>query len=311
MRGEGRAARSCYTATERGLRVGQPLLWEVAMAQADQVRVGLAEDDLEKVERLAELCRARDGLELPLNLATPRQAELCNQLVCYREGELVGVVTLFGSAEVEISGMVHPDHRRRGVGTALLNAALEECRRREASDVLLICEQSSAAGVAFATAAGGRLRFCEYRMELDLASRAPLERRHPELVLQKAGPADAAELISITARSFDDPADLVQGRIERWLEQPNQHFYLGVLRAEHPNLGAEPIGALRVIFEDQWSAIYTYGRQLLAETVERLLAEGRSQISLEVETENRNALALYQSCGFRETTVYGYYEGLM
>ena len=32
-----------------------------------------------------------------------------------------------------------------------------------------------------------------------------------------------------------------------------------------------------------------------------------SNLMLEVATENRNALGLYQSCGFKETTVYDYF----
>jgi ribosomal protein S18 acetylase RimI-like enzyme len=41
--------------------------------------------------------------------------------------------------------------------------------------------------------------------------------------------------------------------------------------------------------------------------VHALRAAGHQHIALEVVTENSRALALYHSCGFRETNEYGYY----
>ena len=38
-----------------------------------------------------------------------------------------------------------------------------------------------------------------------------------------------------------------------------------------------------------------------------MLAEGHTRFELDVETENNQALSLYQSCGFHETDVYDYY----
>ena len=50
-----------------------------------------------------------------------------------------------------------------------------------------------------------------------------------------------------------------------------------------------------------------YGRQLLAQTVQEILAAGQPHIVLEVAPENGHALSLYRSCGFKETHIYDYY----
>jgi ribosomal protein S18 acetylase RimI-like enzyme len=42
--------------------------------------------------------------------------------------------------------------------------------------------------------------------------------------------------------------------------------------------------------------------------VARLLTERHKLITLEVETENENALSLYKNVGFEVTTVYDYYR---
>jgi len=49
------------------------------------------------------------------------------------------------------------------------------------------------------------------------------------------------------------------------------------------------------------------GRALLLGTIARLRAEGHRHFSLDVVTDNHNALGLYTSSGFREASVYDYY----
>jgi ribosomal protein S18 acetylase RimI-like enzyme len=51
-----------------------------------------------------------------------------------------------------------------------------------------------------------------------------------------------------------------------------------------------------------------YGRQMLAHTIQEILKRGRHNIWLEVVTDNKRALSLYQSCGFKETGGYDYYR---
>ena len=51
-----------------------------------------------------------------------------------------------------------------------------------------------------------------------------------------------------------------------------------------------------------------YGRQLLAATMQLMLAEGQKHFALDVATDNMRALTLYASCGFRETEAYDYHD---
>ena len=48
------------------------------------------------------------------------------------------------------------------------------------------------------------------------------------------------------------------------------------------------------------------GGQLLRESV-KIAADKKGEVSLCVEAENKNALHLYESCGFREATEYRYF----
>ncbi|MBO9597784.1 MAG: GNAT family N-acetyltransferase, partial [Cohnella sp.] len=51
-----------------------------------------------------------------------------------------------------------------------------------------------------------------------------------------------------------------------------------------------------------------YGRAILLRAVHRLKEANAGNIMLQVAVDNINALGLYQSCGFEETSTMDYYE---
>jgi ribosomal protein S18 acetylase RimI-like enzyme len=115
----------------------------------------------------------------------------------------------------------------------------------------------------------------------------------------------------ITAEAFGMADDEVDWYSLHALENPARRYYLATL-------SNVVIGKLDVSLGEQSAFIYGFavlpeyrgrghGRQILARTIQELLAQGRERIALEVATQNRHALSLYQSCGFRETGSYDYY----
>src|SRR5439155_3973776 len=127
---------------------------------------GLADVDRAAVAHLAALCNQREGLDLPFNLegAGPGHGQAVNQVLYYRDGELIGFVSLEGGPPIEVCGMVHPEHRRKGIGRALLAVAKVACRRRGLPSLLLVCDEAARSGRAFVAAVGAQYRFSEYRM---------------------------------------------------------------------------------------------------------------------------------------------------
>ena len=272
----------------------------------------LSEDDRAAVVRLAELCNRYEGLDLALNFQPSPADDTTDQFLYYDRGALVGFVSLYGDLEIEVCGMVHPERRRRGIGRALLGAAQAECRRRGLTSFLLVCEEASSSGKAFVAAVGAQYRYSEYRMELDAARINRPAARDERFRLRRAGPEDLELLSHLTAASFGDPVEEVRRHFAQRFQEPNQRFYIAALQDE-------PVGSLRLAQFDRCVYINAvgvppayrgrgYGRRMLVETIDMLVAEGWEQIMIEVVTENRNALSLYRSCGFKETTTYGFYE---
>jgi GNAT superfamily N-acetyltransferase len=87
----------------------------------DVVRIDGANERFNKeAAEFMDLCNRHEGLRLPLMLGEPAR-----QFGYYAGGELIGYFELVatGGPVMEGSGMVHPDHRRGGIGRALIEAA--------------------------------------------------------------------------------------------------------------------------------------------------------------------------------------------
>jgi ribosomal protein S18 acetylase RimI-like enzyme len=276
----------------------------------------LEPSDLGEIRALEARCNQADGLNLKLNwdLIQARSPEVTCDFFAYAGDDLIGYVALDGDGdELELTGMVHPRHRRQGIALALVAAALEECRRRGIAQVLLVSERASASGRAFATPIGGRFSFAEYHMELDATPfpAAPAS----EIQLRRAERADIRQLAEVQARCFAEPGaatEELEQSMTRRFDDPGSRYYFAFVRDEL-------VGQIGVLFEADQLYIRGvgilpehrrrgYGRQMLAATVAAMIAEGQTHFSLDVATDNERALGIYQSCGFHETNVYEYYE---
>lgn len=268
---------------------------------------GLAGQALADARGLAAVCNQYEGLDLPLNLDAAGY-----QFLHYADGRLVGILTLQVNGEIEVCLAVDPGHRRRGVGRGLLAAAGEACRQQGASSVLLVCEEASRSGMAFVEAVGARYRSSEYRMKLDVDASPGTPPSQSTIRLRQADAGDVQVVAQIIAIAFGRSEDIERRRVGRDIQKPTHRFYIA-------HLNDEPVGGLGVVAHGDrvWIVAFGvlpefrgrgYGRQMLAATAGMLRAEHWKEILIEVATDNRNALSLYQSCGFRETTCYGYYQ---
>src|SRR5260370_39047815 len=132
---------------------------------------GVTQTELAEVKLLASRCKAYEGLDLKLNwsILEKRPSDQTSDFLYYEDGTPVGFLPLFSfnSTEAEISGMVHPDFRRKGIFTALYQEVRAECQRRGLSKILLIVGQASQSGQAFACSLGTSYDHSEYKMVLE------------------------------------------------------------------------------------------------------------------------------------------------
>ena len=272
----------------------------------------LSADALAAAGALRDLCNRADGLDLKVEVESAPwdRGSGPNRFLYYLDGALVGFAGLDEGGDIEVCGMVYPAYRRRGIGRALLDAARSEARARGKSSILLIGEDASPGARALAASVDAPREFAEHHMELP--GPGPEPPAAPQVTLRRATLDDIDALTEITAAAFGDPEDFVRSRITADLPDPNQRFYVGWFESR-------PVGSLKVYTNGPGAGIYAFGvrpeyrgqglgRAILTATIRLLQAEGRTPMTLEVETENTPAVNLYRSCGFQTTTTYGYYR---
>lgn len=276
----------------------------------------LSEAEFAEVAELARICDAYEDLHgrLSVEQSRTRSGDETNDFLYYEDERLVGVLSLseHGRQERELTGMVHPDYRRRGISTALLDAVREEGKRRGVERLVIVCERFSHSGRAFIDAVGAEYDSSEHHMRLeDFQERGTFPER---LQLVRAMREDAGIIARITAASFGDTEERIKPHIAKDMLAPNREYYIA-------KLGEEPVGSFNLYLTSSTTGIYAFGvppqyrrrgfgRQMLELIIKQLRVDkARSQkaITLEVDTNNTSAIALYQSCGFRPVTTYGYY----
>lgn len=270
----------------------------------------LSENELRDVRVLAAQCNALEGLSLKLNLAPGSPGAPPTKFLYYAAGRLVGYAALFpATMEAELCGMVHPQYRRRGIGRALLDAATTACQRDCIVHLLLVCEESSRSGQGFVQAIRATRDFAELHLEMDAddVRPPPLAR----LGIREADIRDASSIARVVASAFGGDEERVRSRMEAELREAGSRHFVGLL-------GGQIIGSLKVYLGAGNAGIYAfgvlpeyrnsgYGRELLSGVIERMRAEGRARVYLEVDLDNDRARHLYRSVGFDEITTYVYY----
>ncbi|HKF35444.1 MAG TPA: GNAT family N-acetyltransferase [Ktedonobacteraceae bacterium] len=267
--------------------------------------------EVAEIERLIAVCDAYEGLHMRLGLdeLRKRSGDEARDLLYYEDGALVGYLGVDGwGKEREMTGMVHPGYRRRGIFSRLFAAAKAEYQRLGVHKLILVCEQSTASGQAFVKTTGAQREYAEHEMVLGTFK----ERRifHEGLQMRQADSGDLDAIASILAADSGN-VEAEKQWIGKLLEDPSRRFYLATLHGK-------PLGCLRLDDMGDQVGIYAfeirmgyrglgYGRQMLEEAIRITRAETQKRIMLDVETNNTNAIGLYRSCGFEVKTTYDYY----
>jgi ribosomal protein S18 acetylase RimI-like enzyme len=275
---------------------------------------GLAPEDLRAIEQLAETCVAADGGRLKLEWRTlsSRASDEVNDFVWNLPEGLVGFLGVYGfrSDQVELCGMVHPAHRRRGIFSRLFQAASAELEGRGVQKALLVVDRLYQGGAGFAGYVGGSIEHSEHRMVLrrEPAPFVP----DPLVKLRLAEMSDVGFIVDCLAEAFDLPIE----QLDREAIEALAKRFQGTVVIERGN---ERVGTIRVERGQDSADVYGFavtsanrgrgiGRQALSTIVGELAAEGIARVGLEVSSTNDSALVLYVSCGFDVTGTEDYYE---
>jgi ribosomal protein S18 acetylase RimI-like enzyme len=270
---------------------------------------GLTDTALEAIAGLERRVVATDGGRLKLEWGTLRRrpADAVRDLLCWEGDHLVGFLGIYGHQwdHLEVTGMVDPAVRRRGIGRALFDAALPLCRAAQKDRLLLVVPRVSPGGGELARGYGMTYEHSEHALRLGA---------RPE-------PAAACSDLSLRPSNEDDIPALADMYTEAFGHAPSNLGEM-VTRESRPLIisrDEQPIGTIAAVREGRRGAIYGFivvpplrghgiGREVLARVCRDLFDSGMSHVEVEVEVENDNALGLYTSTGFRLAATDDYYE---
>jgi len=275
----------------------------------------LSPAELRALSELERLCVEHDGCRLKLEFPTlkARRGNRPSDFTWWEEGDLVGFAGVYQwrREEAEVTGMVHPDHRRQGIFGHLVGEAMAELHRRAAARVLLVTDRGSEGGQGFVRSIGAVYEHSEHRMVQTHppAGIAP----DPLLRVRPAGlPGDATFIAGALAAAFGTPApDVVLDEgwdgSDRYLVVERDGELVGTLRVsrqEDRGVSSAGIYGFGIVPERQGRGI---GRRVLADVVTSLRDEGVERITLEVAVNNDAALKVYESCGFERVGTDDYF----
>jgi ribosomal protein S18 acetylase RimI-like enzyme len=267
---------------------------------------GLTPAALQAVAELERQVVEADGgrLKLEWDNLRNRSGDRAEDVLWWEDDRLLGFLGIYTFGESpELAGMVAPDARGRGIGSALLDAAVSLCRERGERLPLLVVPRQSAAGKRLALRRGGTLDHSEHHLVLlGEPSTGP---HRPEISLRPATGPDAPLVVSLLERGFgwSGPDDLGD-RLKRTALVELRGAVVGTLFLERNDDEEASIFGFVIEPSLQGRGI---GRAALRQACDQLRAAGARRISLDVDVANDAALGLYTSIGFTSVTTEDYY----
>jgi ribosomal protein S18 acetylase RimI-like enzyme len=196
----------------------------------------------------------------------------------------------------------------------LFEAARASFKQASGEQIFAVCEDGSASGRIFLRMLAAQRAFSEHRMVWRGAPPAPpasAQSQAGAISVERARPADYQPLAAALARAFDHTEERLLADLTSASAVATEQVYVA-------RRAGAIIGGFRLSLMPDSTGIYAFGidrsyqrqgwgRLMLAQACALATAQGAARVSLEVDTDNAPAIALYRASGFEIITTYGYY----
>lgn len=268
-----------------------------------------------EVRVLEALCKEADGLKGKVSLDSSLNIKgLKGYFLAFEAAKLIGLLFAFvpSKEEAEISAFTDPTFRRQGLFNKLLAEAAGELERHAVKDFLFLCESGSEPGRAVVKKLEADYSFTEYSMNYSGREQICAEADGCRADLIISGSDQLDSLVDLRRKIFGDSLEDSRTMMQKILGSDNRQQYLLVYQDQ-------AIGLCSASFEEAGVSIHGlgvlpdfqgkgFGRELLQLMVKDLLDKGHQGLSIDVDSNNSRALALYQVAGFNIKVAYDYYR---
>ena len=272
----------------------------------------LADKERKEAKELIASCQANDH--------TFREPYLSNMLnfdptmptffLYYQEGELLGLLTVYADNEdVELSILVHPNHRRQGIAHALFKSFEEETASYPIQSVTFQTERVFLDCHPNLASHWGVIEDKETETWLGRGRQTYALDSHSDVKVLLAVPSYLEEIAQIHHQAFSDAEETLEVSlryIAEALKDSNSLLY--ILLKE-----GQVIGLCTVDLSGNSNYLYGlavaedyrgqgYGSYLAKSVVNQLIAHNDKSFQIAVEDDNVGAKHLYEKIGFVKQT---------
>ena len=206
--------------------------------------------------------------------------------------------------------MVHPKFRQQGIFSYLTKEMLFELDKRNIPSCLFACHQDVKTAVVVLESMGANCERSEYSMKL--IERLPIPTDLPTVELKPSGMEDVELLTKLDHLSFGTATEITFNRFITSLNEPNRRTWLAYANDE-------VIGKMHVRYDGKNAFIHDfcvipehqlkgYGSAILHKTLQYLTEHKKNLVYLDLKAENKNALKLYEKCGFKVISAYDFWR---
>jgi ribosomal protein S18 acetylase RimI-like enzyme len=268
-------------------------------------------DDMTRLQRLANICTQADGYAAKIYWDA-LQARLGNidplTYVLLDRGEYVAWLSafLFTHNQAEITGLVHPAYRRRGLFRDLLQQLSSALGNFKVNTGLLIFHVQAQNLLNKLVQKGATFHHSEIDMFTQSMQSAG---KMSPIEIVPSGMSELELLLELHQQCFPTPIEQVRQRFLHTLNEPNREVFLA-------KVDGIPMGKIHIKDEKAHTLIHDfciipayqhkgYGRSLLLNWYAQWGKNDTNTLyKVEVLGDNQPAINLYKTCGFAIKSEY-------
>jgi mycothiol synthase len=281
-----------------------------------------------EAEKLEPTGRCTSAQVLSEALARPDHVSEKDLFVAEAVGKVVGYIDVrseLGIGRAVLDCLVHPDHRRKGLGTDLFHRASRRARELGARVVQVPVLEDNVAAKGLLAKLGFRFvrRFLELRRELCELHLSAEEQR--ALLSRHLQPGEEDKLTQIQNRSFAgtwgyNPTSVEEIGYRLGLTGCSPEDVILIFAADRPvgycwtlvnpeaSAAGTKVGRIYMLGVDPDYRGNGIGKQALLAGLAHLKSKGIEVAELTVDSQNAAACALYESGGFKISSTSAWYE---
>jgi ribosomal protein S18 acetylase RimI-like enzyme len=273
----------------------------------------LSEKSFNDIKNLVDICNKKDNTDLKFHLDGEEKS--ITKFLFYDEENLVayfGIVPSYNIGTYYVWCAMNPDYRTKATFLEVFKTVKDKCDELKVDTLKFINERSATNLREFIKCIGGEKRYSTYTMKFSKECYKEDSLECKDIVLSRASLDDLNDIIQIGMEAFGttevdeksyNESKLNDSKYNNFICKIN-NTVVGIISARIFN-DEISIADLAVLKSHRKRGI---ARVILSKTITYFLNDEMEKFILSVETENKNALSLYEHSGFRIVTVIDCYE---